>query len=244
MKLSLLILLTALLFASCSSVLIKENKVATEENLSKNKEESTYQYWIDENDSLVEKDTFLKRWRNQDNLLSRWDYIKKDSGRVARLDKDLYQTANLEYSEVKKSIEDITGRKYDDKSIFLLNFTYYDDLCSHSSSNAWTKSNIERIRSFEDPIKRKVERKHKNVVVLQIFEKGVTLEKTGSSKNEYFFADKKGDLRKLIFHKPSLCGSYAIIKPNGQTLVRNGEYRKDMMAQHLKPETWHIFFPD
>ncbi len=41
---------------------------------------------------------------------------------------------------------------------------------------------------------------------------------------------------------PTLCGSYALIKPNGQALVRNGEYRPDWLVSLLQPENWNINF--
>ena len=62
--------------------------------------------------------------------------------------------------------------------------------------------------------------------------------------SEYFFTDKSNFIQKNIFPTPTLCGSFAAIKPNGDILVKNGENRIDLFAQYLKDENWNNFFPE
>ena len=62
-------------------------------------------------------------------------------------------------------------------------------------------------------------------------------------KNQKYFINDENSFFKINFFKKSiLCGSFLIIKPNGQTLIRNGEYRIDSMANHLIPDIWNKIF--
>ena len=104
--------------------------------------------------------------------------------------------------------------------------------------------NIEKINSrknFNNPIKRKLER-NSNVIFLCLFENKIILKNRPKSKSEYFFSDQNNFFKSNLFLHPTLCGSFGLIKPNGETLVRNGEYRPDSMYEHLKPEIWDLIF--
>ena len=81
------------------------------------------------------------------------------------------------------------------------------------------------------------------MVVLAFFEEGSVLANSPNSKKEYYFKDKDNFLRNSLFPGQVDCGSFALIKPNGETLVRNGESYAWYIEQHLKPNNWELFFP-
>lgn len=196
--------------------------------------------YFDENGNKVNETKFRKKWGDKELLLTRWDSIGIDNKHYATLKKDLYMVVNCDYQDIKQQIEKIIKRTIPPNEILLLRYNYIDDLCNSNWDNIWTKSEIDKRNEFIKPIRNKL--KKDNVFYIVLFDKGFELHNNPNSKNESFFKDNKGYFRKLIFTTPTLCGSYAIIKPNGQTLIRNGEYRADWMAQHLLPENWNLFF--
>ena len=141
----------------------------------------------------------------------------------------------------KNAIEKITNRTYSDSTFFLINFNYLDDPCSDWFSNEMNIEKINSRKNFNNPIKRKLER-NSNVIFLCLFENKIILKNRPKSKNEYFFSDQNDFFRNNLFLYPTLCGSFGLIKPNGEALVRNGEYRPDSMFEHLKPEIWNLIF--
>lgn len=187
-------------------------------------------------------DNFQARWRNP-KLYTRWDYMS-DTARVATLSHPVYQRLEISYSPFRYNLEKIIEKEIPGNTIFLLEFTYRDDLCSHKSTNNWKKSVVKSRKYFLRPIKAEVEEKYPEIIYLKFFEEGISLYNDPTSTEEYFFKDLNNFLRNTLFRNPSFCGSFALIKPNGQVLIRNGEYRADYMADHLKPEAWNYLFPE
>ncbi|MQP24941.1 hypothetical protein GFJ94_07680 [Flavobacterium sp. LMO8] len=165
----------------------------------------------------------------------------KDSGYVYQFNAPKYSTYKVDYKIIKTEIEKITNKTYSDSTIFLIRFNYLDDTCSDWHSNEMNIEKINSIKNFDDSLKRKIERKS-NVIYLCLFENRIILKNRPKSKNEYFFSDKNNFFRNNLFLHPTVCGSFGLIKPNGQTLIRNGEYRPDSMHEHLKPEIWNLIF--
>lgn len=196
--------------------------------------------YFDENGNKINKSKFLKNWRDKDLLLSRWDSLGNDGKRYVRLKKDLYLKAKSDYNYINKELEKLTNKSIPENTILLLNFNFKDDLCTSRWDNNWTKNDIQIRKHFLDPIKATIEKD--SIIYLVLFEKGMIVKNNTKRKNEYFFLDENSFFRKNIFKNPTLCGSFALIKPNGQTLIRNGEYRADDMVQHLIPENWNLFF--
>lgn len=153
----------------------------------------------------------------------------------------VYEPLMADYVQIKKFLEDISGRSFEDK-IFLVEYTYANDHCS-SNNNNWDKAAIKKRKQFLKPQKKEIENRNREVIILNIFEKEISLSNSPDSKKEYFFTDKGNFLRKNLFQNATACGSFALIRPNGQTLVRNGESYAWALEQHLKPETWSLFFP-
>jgi hypothetical protein len=167
-------------------------------------------------------------------------HIADNTGSLTRDGNSVYEPIMVDYAEIKKFLEDISGRSFEDK-IFLIEYTYANDHCS-SNNNNWDKAAIKKRKQFLKPQKKEIEKRNREVMILNIFEDGISLSNSPDSQKEYFYTDKGNFLRKNIFQNPTSCGSFALFRPNGQTLVRNGESSAWALEQHLKPETWRLFF--
>ena len=165
----------------------------------------------------------------------------KDSGYVYQFNAPKYSTYKVDYKIIKTEIEKITNRVYSDSTIFLINYNYLDDNCSDWFLNKLSSEIINDRKTFIEPLKKGIEYKS-NVIYLALFENGIVLKNKPESKKEYFFSDQNNFFRSNLFLNPTLCGSFGLIKPNGETLIRNGEYRPDNMYEHLKPKNWDLIF--
>ena len=201
------------------------------------------QVHLDETGKLLSSEDFQARWRNPDIQYTRWDYMS-DSARVATLSHPVYQRLEISYSSFRFNLEKITGKEIPENTIFLLDYTYLNDLCSSKSTNNWKKNVVKSRKEFLRPIKTEIENTYPEILYLKFFEEGITLQNDPTSTEEYFFMDFNNFLKNSLFRNPSFCGSFALVKPNGQVLIRNGESRADYIADHLKPEVWNQLFPE
>ena len=197
-------------------------------------------YWLDPEGKEI-KDKFMANLAKTypDNSMA----FRKttDSGTVYRYNSPKYSTYKVDYKIIKAEIEKITNRTYSDSTIFLINFNYLDDTCSDWFSNKLSSEIINKRKTFIEPLKKGIEYKS-NVIYLTFFEKEILLKNKPESKREYFFSDQNNFFRNNLFLNPTVCGSFGLMKPNGETLIRNGEYRLDYMHEHLKPEIWDAIF--
>lgn len=122
-------------------------------------------------------------------------------------------------------------------TILLIEFEYKDDFCSDNLSNKWEKSRIRNRKIYTDKWKKSIEKKNPNLVYFVFYEKEILLYNSNSD-TEYFFSDIGGFLRKNMFLDPTLCGSFLLSKPDGNTLVINGENTAERMAENLDPKIW------
>lgn len=167
--------------------------------------------------------------------------IVKDSGRIYQVNVPKYSTYKINSKIFKDTLQNITKKIYNDSTIFIISYHYLNDECGIWSSNKVSKELILSRKEFLKPIKEKIE-KNKNIIHLELFEEGIVLENVFTNENEYFFNDNSNFFRNTIFLNPTVCGSYAIIKPDGLTLVRNGENRVDTMVEYLKKKKWNSIF--
>ncbi|ESU26215.1 hypothetical protein FLJC2902T_26950 [Flavobacterium limnosediminis JC2902] len=168
--------------------------------------------------------------------------ITPDSGRVYQFNAPRYSAYKINYADFRRKAEELSGKTFSDSTIFIITYSYKDDACSDWFSNKMSRGLINRRKEHYDTQKRFIEKTYKNSVFLILFEEDIILSNNPKSKREYFYTDKDNFFRKTIFTNPTLCGSHGIIKPDGVTLIHNGEYRADWMAKHLKPEIWNSFF--
>lgn len=205
-----------------------------------NYSQSTAKYWLNP------KGEKIKNRNMRDISLKYPDFSMgfrktKDSGLVYQNNVPTYEKSKVNYDFIKKEITTISNKTFSDSTIYVIYYHFIDDNCSSSFTNNMTKDKIKDDKIFSDFYKSKVE-SHKNIIYLILFDYGIILKNEINSKNEYYFTDKNNFFRNNIFKKPTLCGSFCIIKPNGETLIRNGEYRVDWMVEHLNPEIWNKVF--
>lgn len=198
--------------------------------------------YLDENGKEISYRDYLNFFKESHLTATTWDYKTPDSGRVSQIVKPKYSPYMVKYPLFKKRIEEITSRKFENK-IFLISYKYTDDLCSREG-NELNKSAVENIKDNWSASKKYIEDKNENIVILIFFEQGYTIANSPYSQKEYLFQDRGNFLRESIFRTRAVCGSLALVKPNGETLVRNGESSVSFMEQLLKPENWEQFFTD
>ena len=195
-------------------------------------------YWLDPEGNEVNHHIMELVKKYPDNTMG----FKKtiDSGLIFQFNNPKYETFQVEYSYIKKALEEITFKTYNDSTVFLISFFYLDDTCSDWHSNKMTRSLISSLKEKIYNGKGKLEKN--NIKVICLFENGITLQNTIENQKEYFYSDSNSFFRKNLFLHPSLCGTFGLIKPNGQTLIRNGEYDIFSMNEHLKPKIWNLIF--
>ncbi|GHA26929.1 hypothetical protein GCM10007103_05390 [Salinimicrobium marinum] len=210
---------------------------------STSKNVSHERIFLDEKGTVVTGKEFDHKWINEDDGLARWDYIENKI-RYSRLSAPLYERYVLPHDSILRKLENITGNHFNKNTIFLIEYNYLDDLCSSLTPNIWNKYTIKQRKRFLNLQKKSIEANFDNVVVLSFYEEGISLANNPESQKEYFYSDSDQFLRKNLFRNPAMCGSYALVKPNGQALIRNGEHSPEMMTQLLSSENWSLFFSE
>ena len=199
--------------------------------------------WIDENGKAISNEEFLIKIRKPNNFYNSWKYSNKDTAQVTRLYTKKYETCKVDTEVFQNYFSSITNKKYSKNTTFLIEYRYLDDYCEGEPTNYWTYNRMNMSTKFTSRIKIDIEKKIQNLVYLIFFEEGFKFYKPRkNNEHEYYFADKSNFLRNSIFKSPSICGSFMLIKPNGETLIRNGEHRADYMLEYLKPEVWISIF--
>src|SRR5690606_38527241 len=202
----------------------------------------TNRMYLDETGKEISYKEYLNFFKDSPLTATTWNYNAPDSGRVSQIVTPQYSRYKVKYPLFKEEIEKITNRKFEIK-IFLISYDYLDDLCSHEG-NKLDKNTIARIKDNWSASRTFIENKNEDIIILNFFEEGYIISNSPNSPKEYFFIDNGNFLRENIFKTRAWCGSFALIKPNGETLVRNGEYSIIHMEQHLNPENWMQFFPE
>ncbi|MBO6880683.1 hypothetical protein [Winogradskyella sp.] len=197
--------------------------------------------YIDEKGDTLSKSEIKPKLNKLGNTLNSWTYIGKDGKKYIKLSDKVYLKGNFDYEMIKTEIEKITNLELADSVTIIIQYYYKDDFCTDErKDNVWSRGEINRRKSFIKPIKKFINAK--DMFFISLFEKGIELK--NKKNNEYFFSDENNFFRDNIFLNPTTCGSYAAIKSNGETLIRNGEYRADWFSNHLIDENWSLFFND
>lgn len=198
-------------------------------------------YWIDINGKSIPRGQFLEKWRAPDYEFARWDYVAKDSGRVAKTAHLKFNLYTINYPFFLDYINKVTNKKLSKNTILLVEFEYKDDFCANDPSNKWNKARIKNRKKHTDKWKKSIENKNMNLVYLVFYEKTILLQNS-NSETEYFFNDIDGLLRENIFLNPTLCGSYLLSKPDGKAVVFNGENTPERIIANLDPKIWDSLF--
>lgn len=165
--------------------------------------------------------------------------ITKDSGKVFQITAPAYEVINSNYDTVRKILPEYPSKIKNDSLTYIIQYFYKNDHTFLDENNKFTDK-IDTYINFIKTLKRSVEKENPNVKIYHIFEEGIDISNVKNQK--YFINDENSFFKTNFFKKSILCGSFLIIKPNGQTLIRNGEYRIDSMANHLIPDIWNKIF--
>jgi hypothetical protein len=204
-------------------------------------QKSRAKYWLDPNGKEVKvKYMSLLSDKYPDNAMA----FRKtaDSGVVYQYNAPKYSTYKVDYSIFKSEIEKITNKTYADSTIFLIKYHYFDDNCSDWTSNKMTKENINNIKKVHDESINQIKKLDNRIEIIYLFENEIELKNNPNIKSEYFYSDYDNFFRKNLLINTTVCGSFGLIKPNGQTLIRNGESHVNEIYEHLKPEIWNLIF--
>lgn len=201
---------------------------------------SKVKYWLDPDGKEVKNKVIMDLVKKYpDNSMAYRKTI--DSGMVYQFNSPKYSTYIVDYKIIKAEIEKITNKTYSDSTIFILNFNYLDDNCSTCFSNSMTTDQIIFLKKYFNQHKTEIE-KNENIKIISLFENGILLSNNPKNKDEYFYNDSNSFFRINLFKNPTLCGSYGVIKPNGQTMIRNGEHDLMSIYKHLKIKIWNQLF--
>jgi hypothetical protein len=199
-------------------------------------------FYIDENNKKINSDIFQKNWRDDKLDLYRWDYIKKDSGRVAKLYKNQFRFFKVNYDTICKEISSITKKVIPKNATIIIEYVYSNDLCSSNEKpNEWNRERLKYRDLFLDGVRISLKSNNINNFYIVVFDKDIILDKYISSI-ENFCIDKNNFFKTNFFQKPALCGSYMVLKSDGYLLLRNGEFRSDFFLKYLEPSIWSEIF--
>jgi hypothetical protein len=165
--------------------------------------------------------------------------ITKDSGKVFQITAPAYEIINSNYDTIRKILPEYPSKTKNDSLTYIIQFFYKNDHTFLDENNKFTDKNDTYI-NFIKTLKRSIEKENPNVKIYHIFEEGIDISNVKNYK--YFISDKNSFFKTNFFKKSIVCGSFLIAKPNGQTLIRNGEYRIDFMTNHLIPDIWNKIF--
>lgn len=197
--------------------------------------------YLDVDGKKLSKGEFREKWTNEGLNLYAWQYKDENVNNYIELRKGLFETSIQNFDSIRSLFKTIYNVKIPKKHTILLEYRFIDDMCTKKSgNNKWTESELDYKVAFTNGTRSEL--KSERITYITLFENGIILENHTNKKGEYFFNDRSNYFRDILFKSPSLCGSYALIKPNGETLVRNGEYNAEFMAEHLEPEIWNRFF--
>ncbi|HLU81726.1 MAG TPA: hypothetical protein VK010_06575 [Flavobacteriaceae bacterium] len=85
-------------------------------------------------------------------------------------------------------------------------------------------------------------KENENLILLVFYENGI-LVSNKNKKEKFFYKDKDNYFRQNIFKTPALCGSWAIVKPEGNILIQNGESSLSLALKLMEPKYWSKIFP-
>lgn len=204
----------------------------------------TTNFYLDKDGNSISKEAFDAKLVTGTSDYALWKYKAKDSSMVLRFSHPEYETYNINYLQFKKSMTNLTGKTYTDNTIFILHYIFKDDYCTNAAPNKWTPQRINNKYRYLSSNLKQVQKKYPQVVFSSHFQKEIMLPELKENQKKMIFQDLSGFLREGLFQNPSLCGSYAIIKPTGEMLIRNGEYGLQGIAKHLEPANWSQFFPE
>lgn len=196
--------------------------------------------YLDETGKEISESEYKAAKEKLQGLSTVWFYNAPDTGRVSQIVIPKRTPLIVRYPLLKEKLEEITGRKFENKT-FLLSFNYLNDICAGTRTRVG-KYSIAKRKKFQAIYKADIEKNNKEIIILEFFEEGLFLANSPDSPDEYFFKDKDNFLKNTLFKTKAACGSHALIKPDGEALVSNGEANMWYIEKLLIPVHWNQIF--
>ncbi|HSI69237.1 MAG TPA: hypothetical protein VK941_03325 [Gillisia sp.] len=179
-------------------------------------------FYFNETGTSISEEEFRTVLKDNPETYHSWDQIENDSIRISRII-PRKQEFKISYPDIFQAVEKTTNSSIPGNPVIIILYNYLNDFCSPASSfNSWGTLRIRREKRFSDNLKRRIQQQYPNVIAYHIFEPGITIEPSQLHK-EHFFIDREHFFRKSLFRTQSSCGSIAIIKPGGKTIIHHGE---------------------
>lgn len=213
---------------------------------SKNKSSfsNSKKIYLNENGDTISPSVFQEKWRNFELNLARWDYTDATSNKeIGMLFKGQYMNLHIDYKKFKNIIERVTSQNYNDSCSFVITYSFLNDKCAGKVNNSIT---IDRKKLKFLPYKKTHDEllQNQNIVLLHFYENGFEIPPYLDSFNNTYFLDKDNILKRIFFKQSAFCGARIAIKPNGETLLNNGEAMVAHFIEYLEPNNWSVFFPN
>ena len=197
--------------------------------------------YLNENGIEINKEKFLENWRNEELNLYRWDYIKKDSGRVAKLNTNRFNYFKVNYDTIIKQLNVLSKKIIPNDAIIIIEYEFSNDLCSAENENKWTKNRLKTRHDFLAFVEKKIHDENAKNYYFKLFDKDLVISDYIDSIDNYII-DKNDFFKTNFFNNPALCGSHVLIKPDGFAMVKNGEDRTDFLLKYLEQKVWDEIF--
>lgn len=199
-----------------------------------------YHVFADVAGNIISEEDYKEQ--SKDKLL--WRYNYQDSLIVNQIiDAPEWETRTSTYSLAKKYIENTTGLKYPDETIFLIDYFLHNDYCfTLENQKFWNDAEAGIFYDRFLPQVKTVERTYKNLKVILLLQQELSIPQN-DKKREIFFKDIGNHFKNKFLKTPATCGHQILIKPNGEMLIHNGEHPIDWIAKKSKKKEWMTFFP-
>ncbi|MCU7617320.1 hypothetical protein NZ698_08925 [Chryseobacterium sp. PBS4-4] len=189
----------------------------------------------DESGKVINEAQFHTKWGNENLNLYRWDYME-DKKRICTLKKGQISNPELDYGATLKILEKKLDTVFTENAIIVLDFWYYNDICSISRDDNWPSTELRSVKEFNESKLGKIREllhKHKQeLYVFYIFEKNSKVKKGKKDYFKSFVEDSDNFFRENYFKEQAMCGSNLIITPSG-TLLYNGESSIDYLLNNF-----------
>lgn len=184
---------------------------------------------------VISESEFHQKWGDNNLNLYRWDYMENGK-RICTLKEGQISNPEINYESTLKVLEKKLDTVFTRNAIVVLDFWYYNDICSNFRDNNWPSVELRSIKKFHDNKLSKIrELLHKNnqaLYVFYIFEKNNKVKKKKSDYFKSFIDDSDDFFRTNYFKEQAMCGSNLIITPSG-FLLYNGESSMDYLLNNF-----------
>lgn len=189
----------------------------------------------DENGKLITEAEFQSRWRDDNLNFFRWDYMENKK-RVCTLKKGQIQSPEMDYDVRLQVLEKKLNTKFTKNAIVVLDFWYYNDICSEIRDDKWPATELREIKEFNEvhfkEIRKRLLSNNQKLYVFYIFEKNSKVTKRDTEYFNSFIEDSDNFFRENYFKEQAMCGSKLIITPSG-TLLYNGEANTESLLERF-----------